>query len=97
MENNESIIELTFDSTITRLAGFPYGEKVYEEQVAPRIDYSSPIVIAFPSQIVRVASSFVQGFFKEIIRNVGLEGIGKVVKLKTENEQLYSSIMNNLI
>lgn len=91
-----SYIKLEFDKTITRLAGFPYGEAVYNEQVKGHVDFSGPVTIEFPEQIVKIASSFVQGFFKEIIYEVGVEGIGKSVQIVTPNLNLKQTIISNL-
>lgn len=89
-------IKLEFDKTITRLAGFPYGEAVYNEQVKESVDFSEPVTIEFPEQIVKIASSFVQGFFKEIIYKVGVEEIGKSVQIVTPNPSIEQTIISNL-
>lgn len=90
-------IELKFDKTIMRLAGYQYGKTVFEEQVESSIDYSQQTVIVFPEQIIRIASSFVQGFFEKIIENVGISGIGKIVLVESSNPKVYESIINNLM
>lgn len=89
-------IKLEFDKTITRLAGFPYGEAIYNEQVKNRVDFSKLVTIEFPEQIVKIASSFVQGFFNEIICEVGVDGIGKNVQIITPNPNLKQTIISNL-
>ncbi len=94
-ENN--YIKLKFDKTITRLAGFPYGEAVFNEQIKGYVDFSKPITIEFPEQIVKIASSFVQGFFKGIIYEVGIEEIGKSVEIVTSNLELKQTIISNLL
>ena len=52
-------INLQFPKSETRLAGFPYGEAVYNEQVKDIITFEDKIEIVFPNQIEKVASSFV--------------------------------------
>lgn len=89
------IIELKFDSTITSLAGNPYGRKVFDEQVKYKINYADQCVIAFPLQIKRIASSFVQGFFKEIIENVGLLNFNNQIIIKG-NPKIIKTIQENL-
>ena len=90
-------IILEFDDSITRLAGYPYGKSIYEKQVKDRINFDNVSYITFPPQIVAVASSFVQGFFEEIVENVGIPGVGELVIVQTGSEQLTKSIIDNLL
>lgn len=94
MENKR--IYLAFNPMVTRLAGFDFGEDTYHEQVEKRIDFSEETTIVFPSQIIKVASSFVQGFFSEIIAQVGLDGIGSKVVVDAGSQELVASILGNL-
>ena len=89
------IIELKFDKTITSLAGNPYGRKVFQEQVKKKIDYSDQCIIVFPEQIVRIASSFVQGFFKEIVDSIGLSNFDNQIIIKG-NKRVIESIKENI-
>ena len=82
-------INLEFPKSETRLAGFPYGENVYQSQ-------AKELTIIFPDQIEKVASSFVQGFFANIVMEIGYKGIEKNVIIKTKNENLTSSIRKNI-
>lgn len=94
----KNYFKLKFDKTITRLAGYPYGESVFEEQIAKKIDYSSlPIKIEFPDNIVRSGSSFTQGFFKVFISKYGYNFIDNEVQIITKNPSLINSIKDNLI
>ncbi|MBQ6718554.1 MAG: DUF4325 domain-containing protein [Clostridia bacterium] len=96
--NKTNHIKLVFDKATTRLAYYPYGKEVYEQQVKPNIDFSNDITyIEFPDQIVKAASSFVQGFFEDIISNIGYEAIEKKIVILSKNESLKSSIKTNLI
>lgn len=72
-------IELQFGKAVTRLAGNEYGRKIYNEQVKDKIDFSTKTQIVFPDQIISIASSFIQGFFDEIIANIGFMGVGEQV------------------
>lgn len=89
------IIELKFDKTITSLAGNPYGRKVFDEQVKDKINYMDQCIIIFPDQIVRVASSFVQGFFKDIVANVGLLNFTNQIIIKG-NPRVIKTIKENI-
>ena len=89
-------IKLTFDKSLTCLADNPYGRTVYEEQVKGKIDYSQIAYIEFPEQITRIASSFVQGFFEEIVKKVGILGVGKKVIVVAPGVDVEKTIYNNL-
>ena len=89
-------IFLIFDKATTRLAGYPYGRKEYQLQVKEKINYEATNIIIFPNQIEKIASSFIQGFFAEIIEKVGYEKFDDVVKIKAKDTQLADSIHNDL-
>ncbi len=94
----KNYFKLKFDKTVTRLAGYPYGESVFKEQIAGRVDYSDlPIKIEFPDNIIRSGSSFTQGFFKVFISKFGYNCIGNEVQIITKNQSLINSIKDNLI
>lgn len=98
MNNLNNTIKLVFDRTITRLAGYQFGENVFKQQVETEIDYNSiPITIEFPDNIIKAASSFTQGFFKEIIQKFGYDFIGKQVNIISPNQSLIESIKENLV
>ena len=59
-------IELDFDRydrTLISLSGRKFGEKTYNDQVAPYIEKQEKVTLVFPDKIEVVASSFVQGLF----------------------------------
>lgn len=89
-------IKLEFPKSETRLAGFPYGETVYKQQVANDIKFDDKITIVFPDQIEKIASSFVQGFFAAIVDAIGYKGIDDKVTIKSRNEALTASIRKNI-
>jgi len=93
----EKTICLQFNATVTRLAGYDYGRKVYETQVKDFIDYTGTTYLEFPNQIVKVASSFVQGLFSEIVKCVGIDAIGEKVIIRAATPQIEASIMGNLL
>ena len=93
-------IILRFDSTITGLAGYQYGKKTFEEQVEGKINYQSEkIILLFPDNIRRMASSFIQGFFEDIVKNIGLEGIGEKMEITSgkNKDNLKEMVINNLL
>lgn len=89
-------IELVFDKADTSLAGFPYGKKVYENQVKNEMDFSESLTIVFPEQIERVASSFIQGFFSDIINIIGYGGIERQIEIDAKTKELSDSIKRNI-
>ncbi len=89
-------VELVFNKTITKLAGFIYGEDVFKEQVKDKINLFEPSEIVFPAHIERVASSFVQGFFAEMVDIIGYQRIEDNITIVTANEELTKDIWNKL-
>lgn len=89
-------INLEFPKSETGLAGFPYGEAVYNEQVKNKISFEDEIEIVFPEQIEKVASSFVQGFFAAIIAVIGYKGIEEKVIITSKSDKLTASIRKNI-
>lgn len=94
MNTNE--ITLRFDSSLSNLAGYDYGLKIYEEQVKDRIDLSGNFTIVFPNNIVGVAASFVQGFFSSVINEVGLLSTKNRVSIKAVDENLSEAIKRKI-
>jgi hypothetical protein len=93
----ENKVELKFDKTVTRLAGNPYGRLVYEEQVKGKVDFGKTVYITFPDEIIYIASSFVQGFFDEIVKIVGILGVGRNVIVTANGVNVQKMIIDNLI
>lgn len=91
-----NVIELQFDKCTTRLAGNPYGKTVFKQQVEEKIKYDCQNIITFPDAIEKVASSFVQGFFAEVIERVGYSGFDDVVIIKAGNRELEKNIHEDL-
>ncbi len=76
-------IKLFFkDKTITGLAGFPYGQEIYDEQVKNVFEVEKKNIIIFPEQIERVAISFFQGFTKELLEAYGKEKMLNMIEIK---------------
>lgn len=89
-------IRLNFDKTQTCLGGFPYGQRIYKQQVARKINTTKPVEIIFPAHIEMVAASFVQGFFSEPMKQLGHSGIKKYIKISSASERLTQEIWENL-
>lgn len=92
-------VELIFEKSQTRLAGFPYGETTYKDQVKSVYDgvaNNEVIKVVFPNQIEKVASSFVQGFFAELINTIGYEKIEERFLIESSSEKLTAKIRENI-
>lgn len=92
-----NIIKLDFEKSTTRLAGNPYGKQVYQQQVKDKINFEQKNTIIFPKNIEKVASSFVQGFFEEIIKEVGYARVKDVIDISSTHSNLVTSIYLDLI
>ena len=96
MINRMNKVELVFNKAETRLAGFPYGRDVYMKQVNGKVDLSGQIEIVFPKQIEKVASSFVQGFFSELVSKIGYIGIDQKFTIVSSSSRLSDTIRKNI-
>ena len=94
MENN--IIELKFDKTISGLAGNDYGYEEYKKQIKDKFNYDKKNIIIFPEQIKKVAISFVQGMFNDILKEIDKNEIEEYVIIKSSSDQLTKRIWNNI-
>ncbi len=94
MENNR--IELIFDKSLTSLAGYDFGVETYTNQVKNKLTIMKPFEIVFPSQIKSVASSFVQGFFEEIVETIGLLQTEKNCHVISDRDGFTQMIMTKL-
>ena len=95
MNNNTFEIKIK-DKTITRLLGNPFGKEVFFNQVKTGINYQEKITIIFPEHVERLVSSFVQGFFEEIKRNIGINGIIDNVDIVSSIDGLKDEIVESL-
>lgn len=94
MLNN--IINLSFDKTIAGLAGNDYGYEEYKKQIKDKFDYNKNNIIVFPNEIKRVAISFIQGMFRDILEKIDKNEIEKFVTIRSSSEQLTNKIISNI-
>lgn len=90
-------IVLKFDKATTKLAGNPYGRAVFQEQLNNKIDYNKKNIIVFPDNIERVASSFTQGMFSEIIKEIGYTNLDKIIEIRAGSDELAKRIYEDLV
>lgn len=96
IDDKNDNIKLIFPENIKRLAHNPYGRQIYESQVKNKINLNKINTIEFPPGITRASSSFVQGFFTDLVKQIGYEGVRKFIRIKTNNNSLKKSIEENL-
>lgn len=90
-------IKLYFDDkTMSNLAGYDFGKKVYDAQVRGKIDLSREFSFEFPEQIKGVASSFVQGFFADIVAQIGLLATEQRTKIVSVNKRIEATLLQKL-
>lgn len=93
----ENRIELSFDKKLSGLAGYQYGLSEYKRQVEGKIDFDKDIILIFPDNIVRIASSFIQGFFEELVGEIGISGIEERVKIVSIKKGMKDVVIKNLL
>ena len=92
----KNIIKLSFDKTLTYLAGNPFGVAEYHK-IKDKVDFNKINVFVFPDTIERIGTSFVQGFFSEIVEKVGIEHFREYVLIESVHEKVKDKILNNLV
>lgn len=88
---------LYVDKDIQALAGYRLGEEMYRDQIEDRVDFTEDIEITIPSQILKISSSWVQGFFNGFIDALGYEVFSEHVHVHCDNPDVVKTIYRNLI
>ena len=89
-------VELVFDKSLSSLAGYDYGLKIYNEQVKGKIDFYNQFEMVFPPQIKNVASSFVQGLFEDIVDTIGLKKTEENTIIVSDKEDFSKTVLMKL-
>lgn len=89
-------INLVIQKDLTKLAGNKYGKGIYRSQVKDIINLDEQIIFVIPDQIDRAASSFVQGFFDEIVKAIGIDGIRSKISYETKIPNFEQFVLDNL-
>ena len=93
----DNIIKLKFEKSLEGLAGYEFGMETYKNQVENRINFDQKITIVFPDNIQRIASSFIQGFFENIVQHIGVSGVEKNIEINSTKEELKKILISNLL
>ena len=89
-------IELNFNKLLTSLAGNKFGESEFNNQIK-KVDYNSEYTIVFPERIKYIATSFIQGFFKNFVETIGIVGIEEKVTIQSSINNLKLIIVDSLV
>lgn len=89
-------ININLDKSISRLAGFDYGKEIYRNQVHLELHSTEKTEIRFPDNIHKVATSFVQGFFSDLVNSIGYDYIRNNIIIKAKDDALINEIWDRL-
>lgn len=89
-------ILLSFDETISNLAGYTFGKSVYEKQVKREIDRTCENTIVFPDYIEDIAISFVLGLFSELVVEIGVRDLFNVIQIESKYPDLIQKIKDSI-
>lgn len=94
-------INLDFGSPkVIALAGDKEGETIYTEQVDSVLTpekWQREITICFPDSVVIIGSSFWMGFTKNMIQEIGYDGVCDRVKFVTSSDELTEELYDDLL
>lgn len=90
------IVKINLDRSISRLAGFDYGKEIYRNQVHLELPSDEKTEIQFPDNIHKIATSFVQGFFSDLVNLVGYDYIRNNIIIKAKDDVLIKEIWDRL-
>ena len=89
-------VNLKFDNTVTRLAGFNLGIETYIEQVGNQYSGEGKLLVVFPNCISKVATSFVQGFFSVLVNEKGFDFVRSNIEVQASSPKLINEIWARL-
>lgn len=89
-------VKLVFNKLLTSLAGNQYGVSEFDKQIK-NVDYNSEYTIVFPEQIKYIATSFIQGFFKEFVETIGIAGIEQKITIESSINNLKQIVIDSLV
>ncbi|MCK8617738.1 hypothetical protein LNP00_05075 [Fructobacillus sp. M158] len=94
-------IELTFaNPNNPALGGVANGREAYDKQVRPRVSRETlkgELCIRFPKRISIIGNSFIRGFARPMIDQIGLDGVRSRVHFVTSREELTAELYEGLL
>ncbi|CAK1246728.1 unnamed protein product [Fructobacillus fructosus] len=94
------IIELDFEDKVPAVGGVTQDREAYEEQVRPKINRETlqgELCIRFPGYIFIIGDSFIRGFARPLIEQIGLDAVRSRVHFVTSREKLTKELYEGLI
>lgn len=82
------------------LGGVANGREAYEKQVRPNIDRQTlkgELCIRFPDYISIIGDSFIRGFARPMIDEIGWDGVRKRVHFVTCREELTEELYDGMV
>lgn len=64
----KNVIHVQIPDDLTHLAGYQYGKTIFES-IKREMNYDEPVTFVLPQKIEHVGSSFIHGFFEEIMNH----------------------------
>lgn len=91
------VIDLNIKKKFTHIAGYDYGELIYNEQVKPFFNGKDKLEIRFPNHIEGIAISFVQGFISGMLNIVHDRSyLLELITLKASSDRLIKKLYNDI-
>lgn len=90
------VIGLNIKKEFTHIAGYEYGEFIYNEQVKPFFNGKDKLEIRFPNHIEGIAISFVQGFISGMLKIVLDKSVLlELITLKASSDYLTNKLYDD--
>jgi len=91
------VIDLQIDKAFTHIAGYEYGESIYNEQVKPFFNGKDKLEIRFPNHIEGIAISLVQGFINGMLKIVPDKSeLLNLITLKASSNYLIKKLYDDM-
>lgn len=91
MEKNNTItLELSKKNTC--LAGNRFGNDIFTNQIADKMNYSELNVIILPDHIEDIASSFIEGLYENVTEKYGKVEALDIMQLVSNNSEAQEKI-----
>ncbi len=91
------VIDLNIKKEFTHIAGYDYGELIYNEQVKPFFNGIDKLEIRFPNHIEGIAISFVQGFISGMLKIVLDKSVLlELITLKASSDYLTNKLYDDV-
>lgn len=91
------VIDLNIKKEFTHIAGYDYGELIYNEQVKPFFNDKDKLEIRFPNHIEGIAISFVQGFINGMLKiEPNRSKLIELITLKASSDYLTKKLYDDM-